>query len=190
MIALSARVASVLAVFVSASTVAGCSASSSPSVADAASAECASASVSFQKDVVPVFAANCSTSSICHGQMNQAGVENLYLGPSASGGANSPSDLASIHAGLVGVKSVEDPSMNIVTPGDLEHSFLWHKVDGDENSDSTVVSGCQPQANGPNPCSDCLPVAPCGVQMPLGGALEPSAICVLQNWITSGAMNN
>jgi hypothetical protein len=190
MIALSARVASVLAIFMSACTVVGCSASSSPSGANAASGECASASVSFQRDVVPLFAANCTSGTICHGQMNQPGVENLYLGPSASGGANGPSDLATIYAGLVGMKSVEDPSMDIVTAGDLEQSFLWHKIEGDENSDPTVVSGCAPQASGPNPCSDCVPAAPCGVQMPLGNALEPSAICILQNWITQGAMNN
>jgi hypothetical protein len=98
--------------------------------------------------------------------------------------------MAAVYAGLVGVKSIEDPSMNIVSAGDLDGSFLWHKVAGDPNSDPTVMAGCAPAANGPSPCADCLPEAPCGVQMPFGSAIEPSAVCLLRNWIAQGALNN
>ncbi len=139
---------------------------------------------------MPAFAANCTSTAICHGQPHDAQAENLYLGMSTSTGTNGPSDVATVYAGLVGPKSVEDPSMNFVTPGDLEDSFLWHKVTGDENSDSKVVSGCQAQASGPNPCEDCIPAAPCGVQMPLGSTLDPSVVCAFQNWITQGAKND
>jgi hypothetical protein len=188
----SRTVASTFAVFAFACVLAGCSASSSPSSSSAAPGDdgCGSAPVSFQKDVIPIFAGNCTSTTICHGQTDDPGVENLYLGLTAGGGTNGPADIAMVYAGLVGAKAVEDPSMNLVTDSDLENSYLWHKVNGDENSDSTVVSGCQPVANGPNACSDCIPQAPCGVQMPLGSSLEPSAICVLQSWIAQGALNN
>ena len=33
--------------------------------------------------------------------------------------------------------------MNLVTAGDLEDSYLWHKVNGDQNTDPTVMTGCQ-----------------------------------------------
>jgi hypothetical protein len=176
----------------SAVVTAGCSSKSAAAAGSdgTSDADCASAPVSFQTDVMPIFAANCSTSSICHGQMGNAGVEDLYLGLSATEGTNGPSVVAGVQAGLVGVKSAEDPSMNLVTPGDLEDSYLWHKVSGDQNDDPTVVSGCQPAATGANPCSDCVSGAPCGVQMPFANTLDPSAVCAIQNWITQGAKND
>jgi hypothetical protein len=136
--------------------------------------------------MMPAFVANCSTTIACHGQMHNAAVENLYLGSNA----NDSGGIASVYAGLVSVPSAENPSMNRVTPGDLENSFLWHKVSGDQNMDPAVVSGCQRVANGPNPCSDCIAEAPCGIQMPFTGTLEPSVRCLIQRWIANGAKNN
>jgi hypothetical protein len=189
MIARPTRVASALVAFVTACTVFACS-SSSRSTSAGPSNACEPAPASFQKDVMPIFAQNCTSTAICHGQPGDAQAENLYLGLSTSTGTNGPSDVAAVYTALVGSKSVEDPSMNFVTAGDLEDSFLWHKVTGDENSDPKVESGCLPQASGPNPCEDCLPAAPCGVQMPLGSILDPSLVCILQNWITEGAQND
>lgn len=190
MIARSTRVASVLAAFVAACTLFACSSSSTSSGPAPESTDCPTAPVSFQKDVMPIFAESCTSTAICHGQMNDSQAENLYLGVSTAAGTNGPSDVAAVYAGLVGPKSVEDPSMSFVAPGDSEDSFLWHKVTGDENSDPKVTSGCQPQASGPSPCEDCLPAAPCGVQMPLGALLDPSLVCTLQSWISQGAENN
>ena len=187
MIARSAKVASILAAFASVSVAAACS-SSSPSTGGPTPADgCSSAPVSFQSDVIPTFAKNCTATTICHGQANDPEAENLYLGD----GTNGASDIAAVYAGLVGVKSIENPSMNIVSASDLDGSFLWHKVAGDPNSDPAVTAGCAPAANGPNPCADCLPMAPCGVQMPLlADPIEPSDMCILQNWIAQGAVNN
>ncbi len=169
----------------------GCSSSSAPAAGvEGSGGDCASAPVSFQTDVMAIFSANCSTSGVCHGQMGNAGVENLYLGLSEAEGTNGPPVVAGVYAGLVGVKSAEDPSMNLVTAGDLESSYLWHKVSGDQNTDPTVVSGCEPTAAGASPCTDCVAGAPCGVQMPFANTLEPSDACAIQNWITRGAKNN
>lgn len=170
----------------------GCS-SSSPAGAgagDAAASSCGSGAASFQSDVMVVFAANCSTTGTCHGQMNNSSEEDLYLGLNASEGVNGPGDVAAVHAGLVGMKSSEDPSMNLVTPGDLENSYLWHKVVGDQNTDPTVVGGCQSAASGSSPCSDCISGAPCGAQMPLASTLDLAAACAIENWIMQGAKND
>jgi len=129
-------------------------------------------------------------SGACHGQMHSSGEEDLYLGLSASEGVNGSGDVAAVYAGLVGMKSGEDPSMNLVTRGDLENSYLWHKVVGDQNTDPTVVGGCQPAASGPSPCSDCISGAPCGAQMPLAGTLDPAAACAIENWVMQGAKND
>ena len=167
----------------------GCSSSSGPSGAGAGDG-CGSSAASFPGDVMTAFAANCSTTGACHGQMHSSGEEDLYLGLSASQGVNGPGDVAAVYAGLVGMKSSEDPSMNLVTPGDLENSYLWHKVVGDQNTDPTVVGGCQPAASGPSPCSDCISGAPCGAQMPLAGTLDPTAACAIENWIMQGAKSD
>jgi hypothetical protein len=169
-------------------TLACSSSSAGSSAAGDAAGGCGSAPVSFESDVMPIFAGSCSTSTICHGQMNSSGEESLYLGQSEGTGV--PGDVAAVYAGLVGVASLEDPSMDLVVPGDLGSSYLWHKVSGDQNSDPAVAAGCTPAASGPDACSDCVPGAPCGVQMPFTGALEPSSTCVIQNWITQGAKNN
>jgi hypothetical protein len=178
----------VAVVVIACMTLACSSSSTGSSAAGGAAGGCGSAPVSFHSDVMPVFAGSCSTSTICHGQMNNSGEESLYLGQSE--GAGGPGDVAAVYAGLVGVASLEDPSMDLVAPGDLGSSYLWHKVSGDQNSDPAVAGGCMPAAGGPSACSDCVPGAPCGVQMPFTGALEPSATCVIQNWIMQGANNN
>jgi hypothetical protein len=179
-----------LAALVCACSVFGCSSPSTSAPAAGGDGGCGSAPVSFKSDVLPIFAASCSVSTVCHGQMHNAGEENLYLGLSAHEGTNGAGDIAAVYAALVGVASLEDPSMNLVTSNDPKKSYLWHKVNGDPNAEPTVASGCLPAANGPSACSDCIAAAPCGAPMPLSGFLEPSKRCAIENWITQGAKNN
>ncbi len=144
---------------------------------------CGSAPVSFGNDIVPIFRSGCTLSSVCHGQMGNDAEEDLYLGDNAGG--TSP---AVVYQGLVGVRSKEDPSMNLVTSGNLSSSYLWHKVYGDQNSNPTVASGC---ANAPMQCVACTVSAPCGESQPYLGELLPEAdLCAIQNWIGQGASNN
>lgn len=65
-------------------------------VADAGS-ESAAAPVSFTDDVMPIFQQSCTLSATCHGQANNAGEENLYLGENED---NTPSTIAPVYAGL------------------------------------------------------------------------------------------
>ncbi len=144
---------------------------------------CGSASVSFGTDIMPIFQSGCTLSSVCHGQMGNAGEEDLYLGDYAGG--TSPSV---VYQGLVGVPSLEDPSMNLVTSGNLSSSYLWHKVYGDQNSNPAVASGC---ASAASQCAGCVASAPCGGLQPyLGESLPVADLCAIQNWIGQGAQNN
>jgi hypothetical protein len=144
---------------------------------------CGSAAVSFGTDIMPIFRSGCTLSSVCHGQVGNAGEEDLYLGDYAGG--TSPSV---VYQRLVGVRSKEDPSMDLVTSGNLSSSYLWHKVYGDQNSNPAVASGC---ANAASQCDDCTPSAPCGAMEPyLGESLPTADLCAIQNWIGQGAQNN
>lgn len=151
---------------------------------------CAYASASFSADIIPIFReTGCALSSVCHGQMGNSGEENLYLGMNSGGGGSA--DISAVYSGLVGVASEEDPSMNLVTPGDPSSSYLWHKVVGDQNSNAAVASGC---AKATTMCSDCNVMTPCGTFMPYYGemlsGIAPDDLCTLQNWISEGAPNN
>ena len=168
----------------------GCSSTSSPAAAtDAAGTDAAgtdadgcdpSMTVSFKTDVVPVFA-SCTLTSSCHGQTGNQGEENFFLGDSTT----SASDVRTL---MVGVKSLENPSMDIVAAGDSANSFMWHKLEGDMNSDMAVATGC---AAAVAPCSDCTPTAPCGGLMPyLNNKLDTPRLCAIKNWIAQGAADN
>ncbi len=158
---------------------------------DDGAARCGSAAVSFSADVMPIFKLGCTLSSVCHGQMNNAPEENLYLG--LNSGAGGSADIQAVYSGLVGVASKEDPSMNLVTAGDTSNSFLWHKLNDDQMTlnSGTLATGCMKASA---TCFDCTSDAPCGGYMPyLGEPLAtyaPEDLCTIENWIVQGAPNN
>src|SRR5262249_31768364 len=77
------------------------------------------------------------------------------------------SDAPSMKAAWVNQKSGEVPTMNRVTPGDVDQSYVLYKV-CDEQKDAGV-SGT-------------------GDQMPQGGPyLSEEQVCALANWIKAGA---
>ena len=133
----------------------------------------------------------CTLTNSCHGQTNDPVVENLYLGLYMGGGATP--DVQAVYRGLVGVVAKEDPSMNLVTKGDLQNSYLWHKVNDPQTTlnSGTLGSGC---AKATMMCQDCSSSSPCGGTMPyLGDMLattDPQSLCVIQSWIQQGALNN
>ncbi|MBM0104674.1 CHRD domain-containing protein [Steroidobacter sp. S1-65] len=75
------------------------------------------------------------------------------------------SNAAATHAAIVGVASTEQPSLQRVTPGNPDASYLVRKIEG-----------------GPSIT---------GARMPLGGApLDAALIADVRAWITAGAANN
>jgi hypothetical protein len=65
---------------------------------------------------------------------------------------------------LVNVPAVQAPTVNYVTPGDLDNSYLYLKLTGEQ---ATVGGG--------------------GTRMPQGGMLTDEQLLVVRNWILSGA---
>src|SRR5258708_38298718 len=96
-----------LAAIACACIVFGCSSPSTSAPPAGGDGGCGSAPVSFNRDVGPVFAASCSVSTVCHGQMRNAGEENLHLGLSASEGTNGPGAIAPGQTGRVGGVSLQ-----------------------------------------------------------------------------------
>jgi hypothetical protein len=171
---------------VSAAGAMGCSSSTSSSGAPAGGCD-TTAPVSFKTDVIPVFQRGCTLSSVCHGQMNNAAEENLYLGENA--GMTDPN---AVYSMLVGAPAKEAPSIPIVTKGDLDHSFLWQKVAvvgvPSMPLSSSLASACSMAMA---KCQDCNATSPCGGAMPyLGEPLNSTDSCTLQSWIVQGAQNN
>ena len=63
-------------------------------------------------------------------------------------------------AALVGVPSTEAPDVVLVAPSDLDGSYLWLKLTGEQTA---------------------------GSAMPLGSALDDADLGTVQNWIEEGA---
>ncbi len=155
----------------------GCSSTSGPST---------STNVSFKTDVMPIFHQGCTISMECHGQTMNSAEANLYLGNNFADGDNTDATIAATYAGLVGVKAVENPSMNIVMPKDPANSYLFHKVNDDQATLNGL--GC---TGGMCPAGDCDMTMVCGIPMPKSGTmLMASDLQTISDWITQGAMNN
>jgi hypothetical protein len=123
---------------------------------------------SFKDDVMPIFDANCGSSS-CHGSA-AAPTGGIFLGASTANG----SDSAEVYVGLVGPGSEELPSMPYVTPGAPSLSYLQHKLDGDQCHYDAECAG-----------------ESCVAAMPNGGMLLPVATRdVVRRWIAQGAKDN
>ncbi len=108
--------------------------------------------ISFSERIQPIFTANCT---VCHrpgGIAHLQGIELALLEGES-------------HAGLVNQRSVQDPDLTIVVPGDSGSSLLFLKV----------------SSNSP----------PVGERMPFGGPrLAQSDIDLIRDWIDQGAPNN
>jgi hypothetical protein len=157
----------------------GCSSSSSPVAGGGGGS---GSTVSFQADVVPIFQMSCETGSVCHGQPNNSSEENLFLGEVAGEDAGV---VNAVYTSLVNVKSLEDPNMNLVTPGSPSTSYLWQKM---TNGQGAFASDC---ANGMcNNSATCTAAMPCGTSMPYANSLLPDDAATISTWITQGALNN
>jgi hypothetical protein len=146
--------------------------------------------VSFSNDVMPILQQGCTLTMVCHGQMGNSGEENLYLGknqaPATDGKPVDPAVAMMVNLGIVNKPSLEDPAMNLITPKSLANSYLWHKLQGDQDM---LEAQC---AKGMCNAATCQAPTTCGVQMPYaaGMALPDDQLMVISNWIMNGAKNN
>ncbi len=145
-----------------------------------------SSTVSFQKDVYPIFVNSCAFSS-CH---DGSKPELEFLATKDDAGSSIPKS----YAAVVGKLSVEAPSMAFVAAGDAGASFLMHKMDDDLCS---ILSQCAAD----NSLSKMLMRPPCGRYMPdtdngpgpqpdESNLLSMDKRNVVRTWIEQGAQNN
>jgi hypothetical protein len=135
---------------------------------------------------MPVLQQNCTASPVCHGQMGDGAVEGLFLGVSSDGATIEPSTAMMVYAGLVGAKSLEDPSMDLVSPNEPQSSYLVYKLNGNQD---TLAADCAKTTLCPS--TTCTSQTPCGTSMPyLGAPLMPSGLQPITEWIMQGAPNN
>jgi hypothetical protein len=133
-------------------------------------------SVAFVKDVLPTFERSCGIAgATCHGAPSVVSVDQRpYLGQFDGG-----TDAAGVVNGLVGVKSSEDPQLDLVKASDPGNSFLMHKLDGDQ---CQFAAQC---AQGQTQYTDC------GQTMPYSSsALDQGTRDTIRRWIAQGAQNN
>jgi hypothetical protein len=114
----------------------------------------------FSQDVVPLFQGSCGFGSGCHGTARPAGYVQLTTGTE---------DAAALLDRLK-AKSVREPSLPLVDPGNPSGSFLLRKVKGD-----FAGLTCAPSA--------------CGERMPQRSTPLPQAeLDLLEQWIQQGAV--
>lgn len=127
-----------------------------------ASFDATTPSVSFSKDVMPIFGRSCAFST-CHGS-NVGTANGVFLGR----------DATRVYTAIVGVKGDELPTMAFVTPGNPRESYLMRKMDATQ---------CLLDAQ----CKD----GTCRDSMPKNDeSLDVATRDVVRRWIAQGAMNN
>jgi len=146
-----------------------------PEPADKSDADLTTPTVSFSRDILPKFQSSCGIAgSTCHGAPGVSSQGRPFLGYFEGG-----TDAAQVELAIVGVPSVEDPNMNIVTAGDVWHSYMWIKLD---NLQSTLAAEC---AKGMSDYKDC------GQSMPYQNPpLDDGTLNTIARWIAQGAKNN
>ncbi|MDP9149388.1 MAG: hypothetical protein M3O36_05530 [Myxococcota bacterium] len=132
-----------------------------------------SGGVSFSVAVMPILQHSCGLGGqSCHGAPSVTASGRPYLGSPAGG-----TTAALVLQQIVGVLSTEDTSMMLVAPGDPGHSFLMHKIDGDQ---CTLAPQCK---------GSLFP--DCGQQMPWNsGTIDMTSRDAIRAWINQGAQNN
>ena len=132
-----------------------------------------SPAVSFSTEVLPIFRNSCGLSSSCHGTNPPPGQP--YLGPN-NDPANDPTmEEMTMLVSALDAPSKAEPTMNIVTPGSPQTSFLRYKLDGVDCSRLT-----------------CAKTQDCGDLMPVGNT-KPIALTqrdLIRRWIAQGAKVN
>jgi hypothetical protein len=142
-------------------------------------ADLSSPTVSLVADVIPIFRQSCAIGGAsCHGDPLVITQSRPFLGTVDEDAGASTAQV--VWSGLVGVKSAEDLTMNLVTAHDPGTSFLMHKMDGDQ---CTLVSECMMAGSyRPN----------CGAAMPYQAPDILPAVPrdTVRRWIWQGAKND
>jgi hypothetical protein len=107
-------------------------------------------------EVLPIVTQRCALGG-CH--LSAPGAGGLVLDVSSSAWVSA----------MVSVPSEESPSMDLISPGRPEQSWVVYKVFG-------ALSSCT-----------CSPTLGCGIEMPFGASLSQDERDTIVSWIKSGA---
>ncbi len=127
----------------------GASATTNPTTGASAGSTGAMGDVSYATDIKPIFDNYCM--ALCH-ESGGSGASTLLMD-------------GDDYDVLVGVASVELPSMMVVEAGDTSKSYLWHKLDG-----------------------TFMQVGGSGSKMPLGKMMTAAELSTVEAWISGGAL--
>jgi len=139
----------------------------------------ASTTLTLTNDLAPIIQLSCATAVTCHGNTATVMATNEpHFGPISAVGPATQADLMAIHDAIVGKPSAELPSMNYVTAGDPDNSWLMKKIEGVNGCSGFMCKAGVPKAT--SPCGDPMPQAP-------SPPLEAGDVSKFRDWIKSGA---
>ncbi len=133
--------------------------------------------VSFSKNVIPIFQSSCNFSACHDGSLNQP-QEGLDLGINKeTGGMMTAAQITAVHDSIVG-KSAKRSTLHIVEPGSPEKSWLIAKVTYDDFAICPSISkSCTAKG--------------CGNREPENSPpLDQNSINTLVAWVKGGAKND
>jgi hypothetical protein len=140
-------------------------------------ADLTSPTTTYATGVASLFQHSCAIAGgCCHGDPSVTTIifpHRPFLGYPDGG-----PDAAIVVQGLVGVTSTEDPAMALVVAGDPTHSFLMHKLDGDE---MCFANDCAKGDSGYTMCGNSMPS--------LNPILDQPTRDAVRRWIAQGAKN-
>jgi hypothetical protein len=140
-----------------------------------------SPTISYAADIQPILTNSCAVGGgVCHGDPNaiERTTGRVFFGYEEAGPGTV--DAAGIIAAIVGQKSPENTTMDIVAAGDPNASYMMHKLDQDQCQFAAIC----------NATGNSL-FALCGKGMPeLSGILDQPSRDKIRRWIAQGAKNN
>ncbi len=136
---------------------------------------CVTGTVSFAKDVIPIFQRSCNFDS-CHASTSAQPAESLTLGANVMDGKMSAADVTAVRDGLVD-RASKRSTLKLVAPGDPGKSWLCAKIGADVGSCPAIDATCTPKG--------------CGTSMPQNNpALGTADVVTIVRWVKAGAKND
>ena len=132
----------------------------------------------FSTDVLPIFRASCSTVMACHGSETPPTPGQHFYGTPTAAGAMTAAQIQEIFTGAVGAPSIDEPDMDVIKPGDPQHSFMMYKLDGMGTTLCSTLA-CNSSAT---TCLYAMPYALPQLSLDMRNAIR--------RWIAQGANND
>ncbi len=132
--------------------------------------------VSFSKNVIPIFQRACNFDA-CHAATSSQPQEGLALGNNVMDGTMAAKDIATVHDDIVG-KNSKRSTLHLVEASDPSRSWLVAKIRYEDFADCAAVSGsCTPKG--------------CGGRMPQNNPpLSDADVNTIVAWVKGGAKND